>query len=232
MRKWLTLFLLFGFSLSLASHVWAAPPKSLAVLSLASYDQAKFDPNSMAFVTHTPDMPTWLSGLLRLYSEGTPLAGLDHARPWGAVVQIDQGLSAYAFVPVTDAETLLSELYEHVDSAEDIGGGMYHVVGTDKSQELYAKLVGNWLFVADSTRCLANVPDQPTSLLDGLNQKYDVALRLVTSNIPADKGQKILAQLDRWFGPALRQRTSEATVQMLGKAAQSLADVTFGWSRH
>lgn len=232
MRKWLTLALLAGFCLTLTSPVLAGPPKSLVVLSLSSYDQAKSDTSSVGFVGKSPEMPTWLAGLFKLYSEGQPLAGLDHSRPWGAVIQIDDRLSAYAFVPVTDAETLLSELYEHVADATDIGGGMYHVVGTDSTKELYAKLVGNWLFVAPSTRCLANVPQQPTGLLDGLNQKYDVAVRLVASNIPAERGQKILAQLDKTLGSALRQASSEATVTILGQAAASMDDVTMGWSRH
>ncbi len=232
MRNWLTFALLAGFCLTLTNSALAGPPKSLVVLSLSSYDQAKSAPSSVGFVGKSPEMPTWLAGLFQLYSEGKPLAGLDHARPWGAVIQIEDGLSAYAFVPVTDAETLLSELYEHVARTEDIGGGMYRVVGTDSSQQLYAKPVGNWLFVAQSAKCLANVPAQPAELLDGLNQKYDVAVRLTASNIPAERGQKILAQLDKTLGPALRQASSEATVKILGQAAASMDDVTVGWSRH
>ncbi len=232
MRSWLTFSLVAVVCLALTSSALAGPPKPLVVLSLASYDQAKADPASVGFVGKSPDMPTWLSGLFKLYSEGKPLSGLDTGRPWGAVIQIDDGLSAYAFVPVTDAETLLSELYQHVAKASDVGGGLYHVVGTDSTKELYAKVEGDWLYVSHSTKCLANVPSQPQTLLDGLDQKYDVALRLTTSNIPADHGQKILAQLDKMIGPALRQVSSEATVKMLGQAANSLDDVTLGWSRH
>ncbi len=232
MRKLLAFALLASLCFTLTAPAAEREPKPLVVLSLSSYDQAKEDPAGMQFVGESPDMPTWLSGLFQLYSQGKDLAGIDSSRPWGAVIQLGDELSAYAFIPVSDPETLLSELYEHVESTEDIGGGIYRVTGTDSQKHLYAKLLGDWIIVGQSAKCLAHVVQQPTTLLDGLDQKYDVALRLTVKNVPADKGQKLLAHLDKTFGPILRRTTSDATVKILGQAAASMEDVTFGWCRH
>ena len=177
----------------------------------------------------SPEMPTWLASTFKLYAEGRGVNGLDGTRPWGAVIFGGEKLRAYAFVPVTDAESLSWELDEYIDSVTDIGGGIQKVVGTEEGAELYAMEQGGWLFVSDCEWCLENVVYDPTKLLDGMNKDYDVAVRLVLKNVPADEGHKILAKLDKVMGPTLRKMTSDETVEILGEAAFALDEVTLGW---
>jgi hypothetical protein len=174
-------------------------------------------------------MPTWMSSMFRLYAEGRDVYALDKSRPWGAVVNGGDKLTAYGFLPARDAESLSWELDEFIDSVSDVGSGIHKVVGTEAGKTLYAKEQNGWLFVADCETCLENVPADPTALLDGMDKEYDVAVRLLLKNVPADDGDKILAELDKTIGPTLRKMTSDKTVEILGKAAFALDEVTLGW---
>jgi hypothetical protein len=220
--------LLVTLSLIVATPALVNAADELVVLSLASHNQVD-DCESVGFVAKSPEMPTWLASTFKLYAEGRGAHGLDGSRPWGAVVFGGENLKAYAFIPVTDAESLSWELDEHIDSVTDLGGDIHKVVGTEEGTQLFAKEQGGWLFVSDRESCLQTVTYDPTKLLDEMNKEYDVAVRLVLKNIPADDGHKILAKLDKVMGPALRKMTSDETVEILGEAAFALEEVTLGW---
>jgi len=207
-------------------------PKPLVVLSLSGYDSVLCDPGELGGVAKASELPTWLSSMLKLFAEGRDASGIDPARPWGAVVQLADGLSAFGFIPVTDAEELSWELSSHIESRTEVGADVYKVVGTEPGKQLYAKDGGRWLFVSDCPETLATVPYDPTRLLHGLDKQYDVALRFELKNVPAEEGEKILAMLDRTIGQELRQRTSDETVEIIGRAANVLDQATLGWSEH
>jgi hypothetical protein len=168
--------------------------------------------------------------MIQLYAEGQDAGGLDRGRPWGVVVQHGDQLTAYGFVPVTDAQWLADELYEYVESTSEVSPGVYQVRGTEPGKQLYAKESNGWLFVSDCPEGLANVPLDPTQQLDGIHKQYDVGLRLQLNHVPAKAGKKILAELDKTVGSALRQMTSDKTVNILGEVAFALDEVTLGWS--
>jgi hypothetical protein len=221
-----------GLCLAVVAPALAESPKPLAVLSLASYDDARFNVESVGFVAESPEMPTSLSSLIRLYAQGRELTSLDASKPWGAVIQLADGkLSAYGFAPVTDPESLAWDLDEYIDSTTEVGDGVYKVVGTEPGKQLYAKVVDGWIFAADCPEALDSVPADPATLLEGANKKYDVAVRLVLKNVPADAGKEILAKLDETVGPTLRAMSCGKTVEILGKMAWHLDEVTLGWSK-
>jgi len=210
----------------------AKSPQPLVVLSLSSYDDVAGEIESIAKLAEAPEMPTWLSGMLKLYGEGKEAGGLDKSRPWGAVIQLGDGLSAYGFFPVTDPETLSWELGDYIRDVEDVGDGIYKVIGEEEGKQLYALPSNGWLFIADCPDVLATVPSDPAKLLRGLNTQYDAALRFELKNVPADHGKKLLAFLDKKLGAALRKGASEQTMEIIGGAAYALDQVTLGWSEH
>lgn len=225
--------MLITASIAFTGMVQAADhAKPLAVLALTSHDDVAKDVGPMTQIADTSDMPTWLSSMLRLFAEGQGVWGLDASRPWGAVVQLSDGLSSYGFVPVKNVEDLSWELDSYIESITDIGGGIYKVVGTEPGEQLFATEIGGWLFVSDRPETLDSVPADPTSLLGQLNRQYDVALRLELKNVPAQHGQKLLAMLDKTVGPTLRRMTSDQTVETIGRAAYALDQVILGWSQH
>lgn len=230
MRK--TLFLVAAASfMASATPLFARDHKPLAVLSLSSYDAAKTATDSIGCVKAAQKLPTWLSSLLSLYAQGQEVSGLDKSRPWGAVVQHGERVSSYGFLPITSLESLAAELSSYISSTTELGDGIYHVIGTESGKELYAKQSGDWLFVSDSAEGLAHVPADPSSLLDGLDKKFEIGVRLALKNVPARIGNEILAQLDKAVGAALRQKTSDEDVELLGKVAFALDEVTLGWAK-
>lgn len=224
-------WLALGLSLAMALPALAESPKPLVVLSLSGYEASECDPASVGFVAEAPDMPVWLESMFALYAKGRDSEGLDASRPWGAVIQHGSRLSAYGFVPVSNAETLSWELSEYIQSQTEVGDGIYKVVGTEPGKTLYAKVTDKWIYASDCPETLETVAADPAGLLDGMNKQYDVAVRLVLKNVPSDAGEEILAKLDETLGPTLRALSCEQTVKILGKIAVALDEVTFGWSK-
>jgi len=210
----------------------AAGAKPIAVLSLTSHDDLKGDTGGLGTLARVPDLPTWLSSVLRVFDEGKGASGLDASRPWGVVLQLCDRLSAYAFVPVRDAESLLWDLDEHIDATEEVGSDVYRVTGTQPGKQLYARLKGDWIYVADRREDLSDVADDPAGLLSGLNKKYDVALCVETGNIPEKEGRAIINLLGDKFGSVIRQHASEEALHFLGEALNASEQVTMGWKKH
>ncbi|WP_165223073.1 hypothetical protein [Aquisphaera insulae] len=231
MRKSL-LLLSAGLMLATAPSALADAPKTRAVLSLASHDRVKIGTDDVAFVKDTPGMPTWLSSLFELYAKGRDVGGLSHDRPWGAVVQGEDTLSGYGFVPVKDLDLLRDELSSYIQDVTDEGDGIYKVVGAEAGKQLFARERNGWLFVSDRAEVLRDVCSDPATLLDGQDARYDVAVRVSIKAIPEAEGRKILEDLDTTLGVAIRKKTSDRLVDLLGKVARDLDEVTLGWSRH
>ncbi len=214
-----------------AGQVLAAE-KPLVVLSLTSHDDVLCNVGEIGAVAEAREMPTWLGSMMKLFAEGEGANGLDATRPWGAVIQLDDDLSAFGFVPITDAESLSWELYSFIKESIELGNDTYEIVGVEPGQKLYAKDCGDWLFVSDCQQTLGSVPADPTKLLGKLNQQYDVAVRFELKNVPATEGEKIIGLLDQKLGSILRNHFSEATMNILGNALNVLDQTTFGWSSH
>jgi len=225
------LLLSAGLFLAATVPVLADGPKPRVVLSMSSYDKVKMETEDVAFVKDAPELPVWLSSFIELYARGRDIYGLSHDRSWGAVVQGTDKLDGYAFVPVTDTSELQSELASYISSTSDLGNGIYKVVGTDAGKQLYAREADGWLFVSDRAEVLESVCNDPATLLEGMDKTYDVAVRLVLKNVPEKQGHQFLDDLDKCVGATLRKRTSEGTVELLGKAAFDLDEVTLGWSK-
>jgi hypothetical protein len=231
----LAVSLVLGLSV-FATQAVAADAKPLVVLSMSSYDALVANPDCVKDIGQAPGAPTWFASMFRLFSQGKPLDGLDKTRPWGAVLQIqDDKLSAYGFVPVTDAQQLAAELGQYIASTSDWGNGIYRVEGTEGNKVLYAKVTETgWILVSDSVNALSDAPDDPAKVLQGLNKQYDFALRLDISNIPAEHGGKVLEKLkreaDEKYGAS--SHIPQETLNVILGALEHLDQVTFGWVRH
>jgi len=208
-----------------------AETSPVVVASLTSHQKVGDISDDITELAKVSDLPTWFASMLKLYGEGKGVAGLDASRPWGAVIQGDgQKLSAYAFIPVTDAEWLSWELEDYIDEVNEVGYETYHVIGTDKSQELYAKVTSRWVYVANDKASLASVAADPAELLGSMPEQYDAALRLETRNIPADKGEKIIGMLDKTVGPTMRKVASDEIMDVIGEALMMVDQITMGWT--
>lgn len=209
-----------------------ASPKPIAVLSLTSHQTLAGDTDGIGELAEVSDLPTWLASMLKLFAEGQGASGLDAARPWGAVVQLGDGLSAYGFVPIRDAEYLLWDLDDHIDSTEEVGSDVYCVTGKEPGKKLYARVAKDWVYVANCREDLADVASDPVALLSGLDKKYDAALCLETKNIPAKQGRELIDLLGDKLGSVIRKHASDDTLQFMGEALYASEQITMGWSKH
>ena len=157
--------------------------KPVAILSIASYDRIMADVALIGDLAGNPDLDKNLEGMLKLFTQGQGLNGLDQTRPWGVTLATD-GLSfqPLVFLPVNSGKQLLESLAPLIGEPQDAGDGVQEleVFG----QRILLKDAGAWLFVAQSTETLSAVPKDPTKILDGLDKAYDVGLRLYVQNIP------------------------------------------------
>lgn len=211
--------------------------KPLVVMSLADHDGLVAEASSLKNIAQAEQMPVWLQSMLRLYIEGGDLNSLDRARPWGAVLQIDDSdkLSAYSFLPVTDAEGLLLDISEFIDSSTDIGNGVYRIDSAKDDKFLFAKVTEDgWIIAGDNADVVADAPSDPGKLIKGLNKKYDFALQVNTCSIPSHHGQaaleRIKSELNSQF--SVESLVPEKTLKAVYEAAAHIDQITLGWSRH
>lgn len=193
----------------------ASDPKPLAVVSVASYDEVVGNVELVGAVAGKPKLAKGLQGMIAVFTHGKGLAGLDKTRPWGAVIRsVAARPSGYAFLPVEDFEEFLEVFKPHGVEAEDLGNGVYKVQGGKARRAIYAKPTDSgWLFISDQPEQLADVPRDPLPLLGGLNQQYDLAVRLNLSSVPAELRNKVIAQIRRQFDRDLEKRPWEDETQ-------------------
>ena len=157
--------------------------KPVAVLSIASYDRIMSDVALIGNLAGNPDLDKNIEGMLKLFTQGQGLAGLDQTRPWGITLTTD-GLSfqPLVFLPVNDLKKLLDALAPLIGEAADGGNGVLEL--TVFNQKVFVKDQNGWAFIAQSPEALAEAPKDPLKLLGGLDKAYDVAVRLHVQNIP------------------------------------------------
>ena len=161
----------------------AAATKPVAVLSIASYDRIMADVAMIGNLAGNPDLDKNLEGMLKLFTQGQGLNGMDPTRPWGVTLSTD-GLSfqPLAFIPVKSVKQLLESLAALIGEPQDAGDGVLELEVFN--QRILIKEVDGWAIIAQSPEAFASVPKDPTKILDGLDKAYDVGVRLYVQNIP------------------------------------------------
>jgi hypothetical protein len=219
--------------------------KPVAVVSLGSYDKLIGNVELAGKLAGRPNLAKGLEGMLAVVTQGRGLAGLDKTRPWGVVIQTDGSkLGGYAFLPLSDFQKFKEVLQPYIQKVEDLGDGLYKVQGKGPRQVVYVKQKpSGWLLACDKSEGLAHTPDNPIELLDGLEKQYDLAVRLMLSNVPTQQRDALIAKLRERAEKDLQRRPAEDEQQytirkmlgrMLLKAALSMVEdldtVTLGWS--
>ena len=238
MRKSLLLVLSVCLLLGLSplNSAQAADAKPLAVLSFAGYNGLNAATSALRDVAETPNLPTWLEGMLQLYIEGQSLSSLDAARPWGAVLQCDgDNLSAYAFVPVANAENLWFDISDYIEEPKDMGNGVFRVESSSDDKFIFVRVTDKgWILAGDNPDILAAASDDPGKLINGMNKIYDFALQVNVSNVPKQQGQFALDMLRTQLQDQFNVDTfvPESTLDTIFATVANLDQITLGWSKH
>ncbi|MBN2579887.1 MAG: hypothetical protein JXB10_12940 [Pirellulales bacterium] len=212
--KKMFLFLLIG---ALATAPWtpavladsASGTNPLVVVSLAGYDALKADLASVGKMVDVPELGASLEGMLKLFTKGEGLAGLDKSRPWGAAF-FDDGhkKSGFVFLPVTELQKFYEVLKPFTGEPEALGDGMYKVQKDGKTT--FVKQGAGWAFFASRAEDLANLPADPAKLLGDLPRQYAVALRLMASNATEKQREDLCTKLKAEAERDMRRRPFES----------------------
>lgn len=220
--------------------------KPVAVISFSGYAELKRDLEYLGETSGNPDMVKQLEGLLTFFTQGQGLAGLDQDKPWGAAAALPEGgLGApnlLVFLPVTDLQKLLGALAQLTGEPVDKGDGILEIKKDNNS--VYVKEQDGWAYVAQMPDALGKLPADPLKLLGGLNEQYDLALRLNIQNVPQALRDFAVDAMKQQVERSLQQAQENADdddvqlqpqiarhqVEMLGKAINEIDAITLGWS--
>jgi len=179
-----------------AARAPAQELQTVATISISGYDELLADVDFIGKLGGNAELAEGLEAMVQMATQGKGLAGLDKTKPIGAVIQTDgMGFPAYAFIPVTDLGELISLVMglQGAEAPEEPADGIYELqLG---GPALFATQKGGWAFVSNAKETLANVPDDPSLLLAGLSDKYDVAVRASVKNVPPAMKQIAKAQI-------------------------------------
>lgn len=198
-----SLMLLFAIS---ASPLVAQTPGAAAinkspvlVLSIASLDGLQ---NDIGYISNGIGMPQ-LGTMAQIYMAGFG-QGLDRSQPVGVVVQmIDDKPVPMMFAAIADVKGYLKRLEQQIGPADELADGTLVVqVGTNL---LYIRDQGEWAFAANNRDALADLPQDPKSVLNELHQSYDIGILANVQQIPQSVRESLVEQMRKAYDRALEQ---------------------------
>ncbi len=224
-----------AFWLAPAKAVWAQAQKPVAVVAIESIDQLFKDVDYLAEAAGQADATMMAKGMAGPFMEG-----LDKSRPIGAVVSTDGAeFRVVVFVPVTDLDKVLQPLAAMLGPSEDAGDGVLKIAGG----QAFVKEAGGWAFIAQQPDHLSDLPADPKALLDGLDQKYALAVRGYVQNVPEGLRTMAMGFIKQGMAPgmqrqpgedeamfAFRKRMANLQLEQLEMVTKETDQMTIGWA--
>ena len=189
--------------------------EKVAVVSLRASDQLFSDVTYLMKATGTDALAQLFLPQVQQYFKG-----VDGKRPIGMVLQMDGSqMVPLVFIPVTDLQTVLGNLKEHLGTAEDVGNGVFELQGP---QPLYVKEQAGWAYVGQAAQHLSDLPANPDQLLDGLDARYTIGVRAYLDKVPAPYKQMLVDRLRE--GVEANNASSEEDKQAAMEQIQRMVD--------
>ena len=176
-----------------------------------------------------------IAGFVKQYA-----GGIDSTRPLGVFVDLDESGQpvAVACLPIKDLEAFFEQL-SVFGEANDLGDGLYEF---NLGSPIYAKSVGEWLYVAQSEDAVSEVEDNLGAGLPKLLQKYDLRIKLSPQNIPDELVDFFIGQMEAGLNQgmaaqretmseedaATAQATSEQMIAQTEEAIESTESLVIG----
>lgn len=216
-----------------------AKSKPIVTVAFSGYDNLVSDLNFVGDLAGNPQLGSALEMTTMLATGGQELKSLDKSKPWGAVLVADEaGIRGLGFVPFSDLDELktILETNDVKFSEEDDC-----LVVPMNGQSVYLKGEGGWLFFSGQSANLKNLPKDPAKTLGGLQDSYNLAVRVDVKNIPEMLRGMLLdgLQLGLQAGMAqmpgetdeqyaLRSKMAEQSLEQLKTAVNELDAIQLG----
>ncbi len=208
--------------------------KPALVVSIASADVLLGD---ISYLTKAAGAPE-LGGFVNLMA-GQYVGGLDTKKPSGIYVNVvGDAPTGIAFVAVSDFDQVVATIEQSVGELEDVGGGVRKL---SLQRDIFVKHQGGWAFISDSAANLNGLPDDPTKMLDGLNEQYNIGIRIGVQSIPEQLRERALGEIKNGFEAAmagqagnttereLQENLGRQSIDSLSQFMKEADEVTIGW---
>ena len=183
----------------------ATATEPVVVVTLGSVNKLMQD---IDYLTSTVGQPQ-AGGIFRMMA-GTFTQGVDTTQPIGILVPLVDGMpQPIAIVPTADVKAVLKRLEAQTGPADELDDGTL-VIALGAST-VYIRQSGNWAVLAPNRDVLTLAPADPTSLFEGLGNRYDLAFRLKMQKIPPQMREMLTAQIRQGFEQAMAQQAGEDT---------------------
>lgn len=215
------------------ASTWAQEKKPAVVVSIASLDKVLGD---VGYLTRAAGMPE-AGGVVTLMA-GPYLQGLDTKRPAGLFLQFaGPQPTGVAFLPVKDLDQVLQSLENNNIEVEDGDGGLRKI---NLQRPIFLKEKGGWAFISDNDANLENLPADPSKLLAGLSDKYNLAVQLNVRSIPEELIDMAVSEMKNGFErnlenetdedkKALQEKVGRKQIENFTRLLQESDQLTLGW---
>ncbi len=226
-RTWVVALLAFSFC-----PFAQAEDKTVLIVSTSSVEQLLGDISYLAESLGFAEYGQMGTMMASQYMEG-----MDTSRPFGFLINTDgEDFRPLGLIPVKNLDDLLESLEDQFGEPEDAGDDILELAGP---VPIYIKEKGGWVFVAQSTDHLEKLPDNPITLLQGLNEKYDIGVRAFVQNVPKDYREMALEQIREGVEAQLENMPDDDdaesqkevirnTIRQYEALAEGVDDITFG----
>jgi hypothetical protein len=206
--------------------------KPAVVVSLGSVKQLM---GNISYLTRAAGSPE--VGALVTIMSGQYIQGLDQTKPAGAYITFAPQPTGVVFLPVKDFDAVLTKIEETIGELEDVGGGVRKL---SLQREIFLKEKGGWVFASDQLANLNNIPADPSQMLEGLNETYDVAIRANVQSVPPELRKMFISEIKEGFektvanesDPDKRRAQQELGGNAIDKIVRFVDDadqLTVGW---
>lgn len=180
--------------------------KPIAVISFSGYDGFFGDLKAVGNVAGDATLASGPELLLQM-GLGGALRDLDKSLPAGCLVMYDgEDVGVVVFVPYGDLDTLVDFAQtQGMDiEAEEKGDNLTELtVGGDP---MFVKRSGKYLYFSMDASLVADVPEDATTLLGGLDKKYTFAARADAGNLDPKVMDTLFKAIDEGMNAAFDQQ--------------------------
>lgn len=219
-RRILTTALLTGLMLfAPLAQAQNAAVKPIVTVAINRLDEIKKDIIYLASIISGQPEQT-IAATVELQT-GFFTQGLDQTKPIG-IIGTASGITPgfYAFVPTKNIQQLLAPLAGFGLQLQDAGDGL--LVLQTGGPSVYFNQTDTYCYISNARESVANPPEDPAKLLDGLTEDYDLAAKLNIQAIPEAQRALAMSQIRTAMEFSLQRLPGEtdAAFEARRKAAQ------------
>ncbi|TWU43085.1 hypothetical protein Q31b_21220 [Novipirellula aureliae] len=206
----------------------------VVVVTLGSINKLMQDTNYISGVVGQPQF----GGMFQMMA-GTFTQGMNMNEPIAVVVPlVDGSPEPIVLLPTSDVKTVLKRLEAQTGPADELDDGtMVIAVGANT---VYIRQVGDWAALARNRDLLDLAPQDPKSVMTGMGNKYDMAVRVRVQQIPTETRTMLIESMRQGFEQAISKQdqadaegtkaVAESSIEQIEQLIQNTDEIMFGWN--